>query len=79
VGFLYPCIPRIVNLSIFNHLKNEKILDQIIEFDKEEPKEVRKDLFNRCKNLFKHDILEKIQEKSPEIVFITTHVLQFTC
>jgi len=60
-----------VNLFIFNHLKNEKILDQIIEFDKEEPKEVRKDLFNRCKNFFKHDILEKIQEKTPEIVFIT--------
>ena len=60
-----------VNLAIFDHLKKEGILDQIIEFDKESPKEVRDDLFKRSKQFLKDYILKDIQKNSPEIIFLT--------
>lgn len=60
-----------VNLAIFDHLKKEGILDQIIEFDKESPKEVRDDLFKRSRQFLKGYILREIQKNSPEVVFLT--------
>lgn len=60
-----------INLAIFDHLKKEGILEQIIEFDKESPKEVRDDLFKRSKQFLKDYILKDMQNNSPEIVFLT--------
>src|SRR3972149_9594619 len=60
-----------INLAIFDHLKKEGVLEQIMEFDKESPKEVRDDLFKRSRHFLKDYILNDIQKNSPGIVFLT--------
>lgn len=60
-----------INIAIFDYLKKEGILDQIIEFDKDSPKEVREELFNRCKFFLKDYIINDIQSISPDIVLVT--------
>jgi len=60
-----------INIAIFDYLKKEGILDQIIEFDEDSPKEVREELFNRCKFFLKDYIINNIQSNSPDIVLVT--------
>lgn len=60
-----------INVAIFDYLKKEGVLDQIIEFDKDSPKEVRKELSNRCKFFLKDYILNEIHLNSPDIVLVT--------
>jgi hypothetical protein len=60
-----------INLAIFDHLKKDGVLDQIMEFDKDSPKEVREDMFKRSRQFLKDYILNDVQKNSPEIVFLT--------
>lgn len=60
-----------MNLLIFEQLEKSGDLEQIFEFDTDEPKQVREDLFNRCKLFMKDYILNEIDSKIPDIVFVT--------
>lgn len=60
-----------INIAIFDYLKKEEILEQLIEFDQDSPKEVREDLFNRCKLFLKDYILNDIQLNSPDVVLVS--------
>jgi len=60
-----------MNLLIFEQLEKSGDLEQIFEFDKDEPKKVREDIFKRCKFFLKDYILNEIDSKIPDIVFVT--------
>lgn len=60
-----------MNLLIFEQLEKSGDLEHIFEFDKDEPKPVREELFNRCKLFLKDYILNEIDSKIPDIVFVT--------
>lgn len=60
-----------LNKIIFEDLKEEGVLEDIFEYDKEVPKEVREELSKRSREVFKKHIINEIHENDPQIVFLT--------
>lgn len=60
-----------LNTLIFERLKDLGNLEEIFEYDKEVPAEVRKELFKQCQSFFKDYILDQIQKEDPNIVLVT--------
>jgi hypothetical protein len=60
-----------INKFIFEYLKKDGKLEEIFEYEKESPAEVREELFNLCKYYLRDYVLEKIESRKPDIVFVT--------
>lgn len=60
-----------INLMIFDNLEKEGHLEDIFDYDEDQPLEVRKELYGRCKLVLKPFILDKMEENLSDIVFLT--------
>ena len=60
-----------MNKFIFEHLREEGILEEVFEYDRKSPKEIREELYKKCKRYLKPFILKQIEEGSPDVIFVT--------
>lgn len=61
-----------VGKFIFESLEKDDRLEQVFEYERESPEEVKEELTNRCKHYIKDWILEKINAEMPvDVVFLT--------
>lgn len=60
-----------INKFIFEHLIGEGILEDVFQYDRESPKEVREELSKRCKQHLRPYILKQIEQNDPDVVFVT--------
>lgn len=66
---------NVLNISIgdfvFKYFEKEDKMDEIIEYDKEDPDLVRKELSNVCEKYFNDYIHLEIEKSKPDFIFFT--------